>query len=612
MSGLCGWLGYDAVQEQQLARLTRMSRFIGLGALSEHAIGTRGTLAVCGTDTLVHSGSEDGVRVALFGHPHWRADAPASVRTTPTLAAGLIAAYHHHGTEILTWLGGDFALALIDEQRNEALLAIDRTGIRSLAYRYDDQGLAFSTHLGALRAVHGQKPAVDSQALHDYVYFHVIPAPATIYQNIRRLLPGQYLHWRFGNARVASYAATDYTERRSASTRENKDRLFDLLRSGVRDSLSSQAVGCFLSGGLDSSTLVGITSEVTGAPAACFSIGFDAAGYDEMEYARITARHFGAHHATYYVTPNDVLAVIPRIAAHYDNPYGNASAAPLYYCAKLARDQGIELLLGGDGGDELFGGNTRYAKQWLLSLYHRIPRALRHSLLEPLLRPEQTQSGPLGKLRSYIRQANLPIYERMESYNLLHQIGHANVFTANFMAGIDIAHPLRHLQQLYETATATHPITRMLAMDMKLTLADNDLIKVTGMCGLAEIDVGFPFLADELVAFAAHLPLTAKLRRTHLRPFYRQAMRDFLPDAVLQKSKHGFGLPFGVWMQAHPGLRALTCDSLNALKRRDIVDSRFIDALINHHIPRHPAYYGVMAWVLMMLELWFQSQHDAG
>jgi asparagine synthase (glutamine-hydrolysing) len=610
MSGLCGWLGYDATQEHALTRLSRMARHIGITSPAAHAVGTGAALITCGTTTLTHSCYENGLRVALFGHPHWRPETPASITAAASLATGVAAAYRQHGAQILAWLGGDFALAVLDEQRREALLAIDRTGTRSLTYRCDAQGLSFATHLGAVRASTTQTPSLDSQALYDYVYFHIIPTPATIYQGISRLLPGQYLHWRDGRPTLANYATTDYTEQHRGHAGENQARLFELLRNAVRDNLDSKAVGCFLSGGLDSSTVVGITSEITAAPVHCFSIGFAAEGYDEMEYARITARHFNAHHEAYYVTPDDVLAAIPLVAAHYDNPYGNASAVPSYYCAKLARDHGMDLLLGGDGGDELFGGNSRYATQWQLSLYHRIPVALRRMILEPLLQPEQLRAGPLRKLRSYIHQANLPPYERMERYNLLQRIGHTSVFTPGFLASVDITHPLRHLQNLYESVDSAQPITRMMAMDMKLTLADNDLPKVTGMCDLAGIDVAFPFLTDDLVEFAAHLPLAAKLKATQLRPFYRQAMRGYLPDAVLQKSKHGFGLPFGVWIQTHPGLRAITCDTLNALKKRDIIDARFIDTLIDHHIPQHPAYYGVMAWVLMMLELWFQTQHS--
>ncbi len=613
MNGFCGWLGHDATQEAQQTRLTRMAAHIGTIAPAACSIGTHGGLTICGTGTPLHffRNTASGVCAVLLGHPHWHRSAPDAIRSTTTLAESFATAYHDHGAQAITWLGGEFALALIDERTQEVLLAIDRTGIRTLAYHTDAQGVVFSTHLGALGGFDGLPRTLDKQALYDYLYFHVIPAPATIYQNIQRLLPGQYLHWRAGQATLGNYALSDYSERRPEPFAQDQERLFELLRNAVRNNVGSPNVGCFLSGGLDSSTVVGITSEITGTPAHSFSIGFAAEGYDEMEYARTAARHFGAHHEIYYVTPEDVRTAVPRVAAHYDNPFGNASAVPLYYCAKLARDQGVALLLGGDGGDELFGGNSRYAKQWQLSLYHLLPSMLRQGLLEPLIGtvPTQDGAGLLNKLRSYIRQAKLPPYERMEGYNLLHRIGAQTLLNPDFLADVSTAHPLQHLQLLYASTQGRDPITRMMAMDMQLTLADNDLIKVGGMCELAGIEVAYPFLDDDLCAFAYGLPLSMKLRRTQLRHFYKNAMRGFLPDAIIDKKKHGFGLPFGVWMQSDTGLRDLTYDSLNALKSRDIVSSAFIDALINTHIPKHPGYYGTLAWVLMMLEHWFETHH---
>ncbi len=613
MNGLCGWLGHAATLETQQTRLTRMAGHIGPAAPASFCVGTRGGLTVCGTDTPLHffRAIDSGVCAAFFGHPRWHSNAPDAIRSTARIAEGFVRAFRDHGTQSLTWLSGDFALALLDERAQEILLAIDRTGIRTLAYHSDARGVAFSTHLGALRDFDGLTLSLDHQALYDYIYFHIIPAPATIYQNIQRLLPGQYLHWRAGQTTLANYALSDYSERPRVSFEQDKERLFELLRNAVRNSLSSPSVGCFLSGGLDSSTVVGITGEVTGAPAHSFSIGFAVEGYDEMEYARTAARHFSARHEAYYVTPEDVRNAVPRVAAYYDNPYGNASAVPLYYCAKLARDQGVALLLGGDGGDELFGGNARYAKQWQLSLYHHLPGMLRRGILEPLIgtAPTADGAGLANKVRSYIRQANLPPYERMEGYNLLHLIGAQTLLTPGFLSKVSTAHPLQHLQALYAGTHGRDSITRMMAMDMQLTLADNDLVKVGGMCELAGIDVAYPFLDDELCAFAYGLPLSMKLRRTQLRHFYKHALRGFLPDVVIDKEKHGFGLPFGVWMQSDAGLRELTCDSLNSLKSRDIVSGAFIDELINTHIPRHPGYYGTLAWVLMMLEHWFETHH---
>jgi asparagine synthase (glutamine-hydrolysing) len=328
-----------------------------------------------------------------------------------------------------------------------------------------------------------------------------------------------------------------------------------------------------------------------------------------MEYARIAARHFGTDHHEYYVTPEDVVAGIPQIAAVHDQPFGNSSAVPTFYCARLAKQDGIATLLGGDGGDELFGGNYRYAKQYLYSLYSDLPNTLRRGLIEPVVF-RAPKVGIAGKLQRYMRNASEPMPARYDNYNLLGRLGAENVFTSDFLASVDREHPRRHMARVYQQAHAETLINRMLALDLKYTLADDDLPKVTRSCELAGVDVRFPMLDDSVVTFSASLAPGLKLRRTQLRYFFKQALRGFLPDEIISKKKHGFGLPFGPWLQTHAGLQQLVGDSLHDLKRRNIVRTEFVDRLLGMHVSEHPAYYGTMAWVLMMLEQWFQ-QHSA-
>jgi asparagine synthase (glutamine-hydrolysing) len=263
-------------------------------------------------------------------------------------------------------------------------------------------------------------------------------------------------------------------------------------------------------------------------------------------------------------------------------------------------------LLGGDGGDELFGGNERYAKQHLYSLYSDLPRALRKSLIEPIafLPPE---IGILGKVQRYIRNASVPMPARYDNYNLLERLGADNLFGRDFLNAVDRAQPKLMLDQAYAGAHADSLINRMLALDLRFTLADNDLPKVTRACELAGIDVRFPLLDDAVVSFSATLPPRLKLKGTRLRYFFKEALRGFLPEEIIAKTKHGFGLPFGPWLQAHPPLRQLALDSLSDLKRRRIVRPEFIDELTSTHVENHASYYGTMVWVLMMLEQWLKQ-----
>jgi asparagine synthase (glutamine-hydrolysing) len=352
--------------------------------------------------------------------------------------------------------------------------------------------------------------------------------------------------------------------------------------------------------------------EVFGRAAKTYSIGFEAQGYDEMAYARCASRHFGTEHHEYYVTPDDVVAAIPQIAQVYDQPFGNASAVPGFYCAKMARADGIERIFGGDGGDELFGGNERYSKQHVFARYEMVPSLLRKALLEPAVFnfPGGGHIKLIRKARSYIEQANVAMPARLETYNLLGRYGPSQVFTSEFLAGTDIGQPLASLAHTYGKSEAHSLINRMLELDFKVTLADNDLPKVARACELAGLEVAFPFLNDEMVAFSARLTPQQKLNGTQLRWFFKEALRGFLPDEIITKQKHGFGLPFGVWLQHHKPLQQLATDSLTDLKARKIVRGEFIDQLVGQHLSEHAGYHGTMVWVLMMMEQWFKQRQS--
>ena len=199
--------------------------------------------------------------------------------------------------------------------------------------------------------------------------------------------------------------------------------------------------------------------------------------------------------------------------------------------------------------------------------------------------------------------------DRMETYNLLQKIGTHEVLTDEFLAQVDEGEPRRLQRETYALAKGASLVNRMLAYDLKYTLADCDIPKVVGAASLAGISVGFPLLYDPLVDFSLDLLPELKVKRLALRWFFKDALRGFLPDEIISKKKHGFGLPFGVWLMQNDGLKALASDSLALLRGRGIVRDDFLSKLIRHHVPAHPAYYGEMVWILMMLAHWLSAQH---
>ena len=610
MSGLCGWLdtvgGAAAAPDAIAAMASALQRF-DKGEIRT-AVSGPAAVAVTGPDTDIF---REGDRLAAVrGRPRFEDAELAGVAQRDGNARALAQGYARKGRDILASVSGTFAFALIDAGRRELLLATDRVGTQPLCHAKAGGVLVFGSALDAIGAYPGMPDAVDRQAIYDYVYFHMIPGPRTIHAGCTRLRPGTLL-WQNGAASESRpYWEMRYVEDDRRSFPELKEAFLSNLRDSVRRAASDGVVGTFLSGGTDSSTIAGMLGEVTGEPARTYSIGFEAQGYDEMEYARIAARHFGTRHHEYYVTPADVVAAIPRIAAAHDQPFGNSSAVPTYYCAKLAREDGVTALLGGDGGDELFGGNDRYVKQHLYSLYSDLPAALRKGLIEPLafLPPEVSI---VGKVQRYIRNASVPMPARYDNYNLLERLGPANVFADEFLAGVDHELPRNQMAREYHAARAGSLINRMLAFDLKYTLADNDLPKVSRSCELAGVSIRYPLLDDALVAFSAQLPPRMKLKGTKLRWFFKEALRGFLPDAIITKTKHGFGLPFGPWLQSHPPLKQIAMDSLSDLRRRGIERAALIDELTGVHIREHAGYYGTMVWVLMMLEQWIKVHKAA-
>lgn len=602
MSGLCGWTGGAFERPALDAMASGLAAFDHSPVHQAHGPGF--AFAVAGSEKNLYQ--DRNFTVVVCGEPRWVYDNLQVRASEEGMARTIAAEYERRGLRILDDLQGAYALAL-NRGGDELLLAIDRIGIHSLHYAPLADGLAFGSNALSLNRHPAIKPEIDSQSIYNYVYFHVVPGPATVYKTQRRLDRGTYLLYKNGRQETRSYWQIKFSENQHRNLTELKSGFKTLLENRVRTH-ADVGTGAFLSGGTDSSTIAGFLTKVQGSPAATYSIGFDAPGYDEMEYARIAARHFATQHHEYYVSPQDIVDAIPQIAAIYDQPFGNASAVPAYYCAKMAKADGKTKLLGGDGGDELFGGNERYAKQYIFSLYERIPSPLRSGVIEPLshrLGPVFQKAG-LGKILSYIAQASCPMPERMETYNLLHRLAVARVFNPDFLNGIDVAQPLALLRSEYENARAESLINRMLATDLKFTLADNDLPKVTRMCELAGISSAFPLLDDEIVAFSATLPPELKLKGTKLRYFFKEALRDFLPAEIINKSKHGFGLPFGLWMETYTPLRELAYDSLSDLKNRSLLRPEFIEELQSTHFSQHAAYYGTMIWVLMMLEQWYK------
>lgn len=510
-----------------------------------------------------------------------------------------------HGTgKAASLVQGTFAVALpLDD--GSVFLAVDRFAVQSLCWRIDGGQLRFATRADALA---DGSADLDPQALFDYLYFHVIPSPRTAFSGVHRLPAGHCAIFRGGRLEPQPYWVPRFEAISNPRFDDLRGEFRQLLKQAVARQLDGSRAACFLSGGTDSSTVAGMIREAGGQPAVAYSVGFEADGYDEMDYARLAARHFGCEHRELYVTPDDLLRDIPTVAAWYDQPFGNSSALPSFQCARVAHQDGISRMLAGDGGDELFGGNARYATQRIFNAYQHVPSWLRKGLLDPFFGLEAVSRIPgLKKGSGYVRRANAPMPDRDQAFNLLRRLGFGEVLTPGFLAQVDPGSVMVQQRSVWALAQGGSEVDRHLAFDWRYTLAECDLPKVVGTTSLAGVGVGFPMLDDALVAFSATLPADYKLRGDKLRWFFKEALRGFLPDDVITKKKQGFGLPFGVWMVQHDGLRRLADDALKSLVDRGLLRSVFSQQLLARYLPEHPHYYGTMVWILIMLEHWLRA-----
>ncbi|GAB60708.1 asparagine synthetase B family protein [Rheinheimera nanhaiensis] len=508
-------------------------------------------------------------------------------------------------------LAGFFLILLVNKQSGQVSIINDHVGSIPC---YIDQRDKANIHISDnMPALHGAKNSASlaPQALFNYLFFHCIPSPLSIYQGISKLEPG-----------VVAKVNTDqplqqinYYQPVFSPSNDSAEALMarckKLIAVAVKRNMADNCAA-FLSGGLDSSTVAGMLAkhqQPLGKAAKTYSIGFEAKGYDETEYALITAKHFATEHKVHYLQPDEIAQHFNQVAGYFNEPFGNSSAMAAYICAKTARADGITVMLAGDGGDEIFAGNERYVKQKVFQRYSALPGPLQALLKLGLDNPLADKLPLVKKASSYVRQAKVPLPDRLDSYNFLNRFNLAQMFSPTLLQQVDTHLPAQQKRERYQACRSEDAVDKMMYLDWKFTLADNDLVKVSQMCQLAGVEVRFPLFEKELVDFSCTVPARLKAPGQKLRDFYKASFRGFLPDATISKSKHGFGLPFGVWMKQRPDLHSLALSALQSVKQRDILQPTFIDHAIATFENGHAGYYGELVWIIVVLELWLQ-QHS--
>jgi asparagine synthase (glutamine-hydrolysing) len=533
-------------------------------------------------------------------------DVPADAN----LACLLGTLYLEHGQDFLKDLRGAFVLAVWDLRSEMLILATDRFGVKPLCYSATSEEIIFASQPRGILATGRVTRAVSMEALVQYLNFTAVPAPLSAFEGIRKLPPATCLIWKDGSAKTQSYWEMNYPENANGPTEQLARELLGRMEEAVSISsndANDSKLGCFLSGGTDSSSVVGLLTRIRKSPVTSLTIGFEEERFNELTYAMIAAKHFGSDLIVSRLGPADAFRILPKMIALYDEPFANSSCIPTYHCHMLARERGIEIMLAGDGGDELFGGNERYRTEQIYGLYKKIPGAFRRSLIEPVM-SHVSLGGPglAGKVRRYIEVSNTPNPERYFRWSMLQHFSPENILGTAMPFRNGHSDLLAIARSHYKAAPAHAELNRLMYLDVKMTLGDNDLPKVARTAELAGVNVRFPYLDHPLAEFSGRIPVALKVKGLEKRFLFKKATRDLLPKAILEKKKHGFGLPMGMWLKTDVKMRGMAQDVLHDPRtyqrgyfQRDFIEKTF--AAMDHD---ETPYYGDILWPFLVLELW--------
>jgi asparagine synthase (glutamine-hydrolysing) len=513
--------------------------------------------------------------------------------------------YEERGPAFAEDLRGMFAVAVWDAKRRRLVLARDRFGIKPLYYRLTGSSLSFASELKALLPQPDFSREIDVDALDAFLAFSFVPAPYSIFREVRKLPPGSVLVWDAdggGDVRVERYARPRPVPAGEVRT-EGEDELAEELRERLRDSVRAHLiadvpVGVLLSGGVDSCTLAALASEVA-APVRTFTIGFDERGFDERSLARLIAQRYGTDHHELVLRP-DAVQLLPALAAAFDEPFADASAIPTYLVSELARRH-VKVALSGEGGDEFFGGYNYYAGHGLARLAAPVA-----GLLRPLVERLPTSTGKASsfdwKAKRFVRHAKLSAVERHYAWkSVFTPAERAEVVNPERRAAAD---PLDLLREGYGyTDGAADDLARLMGLDLGLFLVDDMLVKTDRASMAHSLEARVPLLDPVVAELALALPTRMKVRGLSKKRLLRRAVEPLLPREILEGEKRGFSPPMGTWLQGELQPMAREALSAETVRRQGFFEPAAVTRLLDAHVAGTED-NSRKIWALLTFSLW--------
>ena len=619
MCGICGIVGPAPVDRGVLGRMTRALEHRGPDDegfhVAEYEDGTAVGLGfrrlsiidlATGNQPI---GNEDGsLQVVLNGEIYnYRELRAVLVKHGHRFATNadtevIVHLYEEFGARCVERLNGMFAFALWDEKDRRLLLARDRFGKKPLYYADLGDALLFGSELKALLQHPSCPRELDFASLSRYLALEYVPTPRAIFEGVSKLPGGHYLLWREGRTSIEQYWDLSFEhDGDKRSDEEYVEEFRRLFRESVRRRLVSDVpLGAFLSGGIDSSSVVAMMSEALPAGAVqTFSIGFEEPSFDESSHARSVAEHFGVDHHEEVFSQETMLALLPTVTEFLDEPFADPSILPTYLLSRHTRES-VTVALGGDGSDELLAGYPTFPADRFARLYP-LPRALNERVVIPLADrlPVSTKNfSPDFKLKRFLRGAGSPASERHATW--------LGAFTPSEQEALltrPAADPLEEQRRAFEGAPTTNRLERLLYVYAKTYLQDDILTKVDRASMACSLEVRAPFLDVDLVEFLGRVPARLKLRGLDTKHLLKRAMADILPPGIAKRPKKGFGIPVAGWLKG--SLREPLQDELSPdrIRRQGIFEPAVVERLVSEHMSGRRDHRKPL-WTLFVFQLW--------
>ncbi len=514
--------------------------------------------------------------------------------------------YEEYGEGCFAKLRGMFAIALWDSRERKLLLARDRVGKKPLFYSAEAERVLFGSELKALLAGGVTTDHLDACALSDYFSFGYIPAPKTIYSSVRKVLPGHYIVATESGLRDVSYWDLSFEAVETRSEEEWCEIVRGMVCEATRVRLMSDVpLGAFLSGGIDSSAIVGMMSRVMDRPVSTCSIGFDVKEYDESQFAQRIAKLFGAEHHESVVRPSAV-EIVNKLAWHFDEPFADSSAVPTYYVSKVAREH-VTVALGGDGGDENFAGYRRYIfDRYENQLRRHVPGWMRRGVFGRLGKwyPPLAAAPRVFRAKATLQSlSRTPLEGYFNSVSIFRPDDKANLFSSDFASALGGYDSLGVFEHYYDRAGTDDLLSRIQYVDIKTYLPDDILTKVDRASMAVSLEVRAPLLDHHLMERIASMPSSLKLRGRTGKYILKKAMGRILPNDILYRRKQGFAVPIDRWFR-----NELKDFAYAALFRPNdcILDAKFLQKIWDQHQSGH---YDRSAhlWSILMFRKWQET-----